>query len=161
MGIKTEPATPLDAEAIASLLAEIDRFYGAGDADGEPIAAHVAAIRDALFSTLPAAHALLAWKGKRLIGMATYSFLWPAQGVTRSLYLKELFVVEDSRNLGVGHMLMQAIFRIAVGANCSRVELTADLDNSIARSFYAGIGAQSMPSKIFYRLGTIELSQSS
>ena len=67
-------------------------------------------------------------------------FLWPAAGVTRSVYLKELYVSESSRKQGAGHLLMSELCRIAHKNGCDRVEWTADIDNPIALNFYATLG---------------------
>ena len=91
------PASPQDVEAIAELLAEMDRFYGDDD-DREPHDERIRQINEALFGNPPAAYALLARDGATLAGIATYSFLWPAIGLTRSLYLKELYVADRYRN---------------------------------------------------------------
>jgi len=66
-----------------------------------------------VFSSPPAAYALLARDGVRLVGIAAYSFLWPAVGMTPSLYLKELYVGAAHRHRGVARLLMQALFEIA------------------------------------------------
>jgi len=49
-------------------------------------------VRAALFADPPLARALLAWDGHVLAGLASYSFLWPADGLSAGLYLKELYV---------------------------------------------------------------------
>jgi ribosomal protein S18 acetylase RimI-like enzyme len=85
-------------------------------------------------------------------GLATYSFVWPARGVTRSLYMKELYVAGAYRGQGVGKLLMRAIFETAAQRGCSRVEWTTDTDNVAAQDFYAKLGLPSRPSKIFYRV---------
>ena len=118
--ITIRPARSEDTDAIASMLEELDRFYGATDI--EPRATRLAGIESALFTSPPAANALLAWSDSSLIGIASYSFLWPAVGVTRSLYLKELYVTGRYRRKGVGSLLMQEIFKTARAQNCSRVE---------------------------------------
>jgi GNAT superfamily N-acetyltransferase len=56
--------------------------------------------------------------------MAAYSFLWPAAGVTRSLYLKELYVAEAFRRQSIGALLMQRLCQIALEHERSRVEWT-------------------------------------
>jgi GNAT superfamily N-acetyltransferase len=56
------------------------------------------------------------------VGFASYSFLWPAAGLTQSLYLKELFVTAKARRQGVGQALMERLIDIAKKAGCSRVE---------------------------------------
>ena len=148
--INITPARPGDGLAVAGLLAEMDQFYGASRA--EPMDERVRQINDALFSGHPAASALLAWDGAQLAGMAAYSFLWPAAGLTRSLYLKELYVGASHRRQGAGKLLMKAVFETAARHRCSRVEWTTDTGNAGAQAFYAGLGLPLHPSKVFYRV---------
>lgn len=148
--ISINPASPGDGLALAGLLAEMDDFYGASRT--EPVDERVRQINDALFSGHPAACALLAWDGTRLAGMAAYSFLWPAVGLTRSLYLKELYVGAGHRHQGVGKLLMGAVFETAARQGCSRIEWTTDTGNVGAQAFYAGLGLPKHPSKVFYRV---------
>ena len=148
--ITLRPAEPADAEALASLLTEVDRYYGA--TEDESLAHRLPLIHSALFETPPSAYALLAWDDDRLVALAAYSFLWPAAGVTRSVYLKELYVSDSSRKHGVGRLLMGELCRIARQNGCDRVEWTADTDNPIALSFYATLGVAPDSAKLFYRL---------
>ncbi|MBI1757766.1 MAG: GNAT family N-acetyltransferase [Actinobacteria bacterium] len=128
----------------------MDRFYGATEL--EPLECRERQVSETIFSNPPAAHALLAWDGEQLVGFATYSFLWPAVGLTRSLYLKELYVSNRARRTGVGRLLMHRLFELAVKHDCSRVEWTTDQDNVEARRFYELLGAPLNTSKLFYRL---------
>ena len=148
--INIAPASPGDGPAMARLLAEMDHFYGASRAD--PVDERVRQINDALFSSRPVAYALLAWDGAALAGMAAYSFLWPAVGLTRSLYLKELYVGASHRRQGIGKHLMRAVFETAIRHGCSRVEWTTDTGNASAQAFYAELGLPKHPSKVFYRV---------
>jgi GNAT superfamily N-acetyltransferase len=102
---------PGDEDKIAALCAELDLFYG-GAPEGTP-AERAAAVRDVLLGVPPLAHALLAWDGPELAGMAAYSFLWPAAGLSASLYLKELYVAEAYRRAGVGRLLMAGLYDVA------------------------------------------------
>lgn len=144
------PAEPSQVEAIAALAEEINRFYGATKVDPQDV--RLRQITKAIFGEQPAAYALLAWNGKRLVGLASYSFLWPAAGLTRSLFLKELYVVESERRSGVGGQLMRAIFATAVKQDCSRVEWQTETANGIARAFYSDLGGQELDGRVFYRL---------
>lgn len=142
-------ARPEDAEALAGLLDELERFYG-----GEPSESlddQVAQISDALFSQRPAASVLLAWDEDKLAGFASYSYLWPAAGFTKSLYLKELYVAQAYRRTGVGKQLVDALHELARAEQCSRVEWTTDTDNGAAQRFYEELGVPANTSKIFYR----------
>jgi GNAT superfamily N-acetyltransferase len=148
--ITLAPAQPADIDAMAFLLAELDEYYG-GSWE-EPTDERLRLVRDAVFGPAPAAHVLLAWDDGRLVGFASYSFLWPAAGVTRSLYLKELYVTAPSRQWGVGRLLMSELCRIALDIGCSRVEWTADTDNPAALRFYETLGVPANSSKRFYRV---------
>ncbi len=147
--ITISPACPDDARAMATLLEEMDRFYG--EPRTEPLDQRIRQIIEALFTDPPAAYALLARDGTQLAGFAAYSFLWPAAGLTRSLYLKELYVDQAHRHEGVGKLLMQSIFETATQYACSRVEWTTDNDNTSAQAFYGKLGLPPHPAKVFYR----------
>jgi GNAT superfamily N-acetyltransferase len=129
----------------------MNEFYGApSGADTSDEQARL--VGDALFSEPPSSYALLAFGGSTLAGLASYSFLWPAEGLTSSLYLKELYISESWRGTGVGRTLMRSLIKIAAERDCSRLEWTTDIDNSGAQAFYESLGAPKNSSKIFYRL---------
>jgi GNAT superfamily N-acetyltransferase len=129
---------------------DLDRFYGATNV--EPSSKRVPQIASALFQEPRTAYVLLAWAGDQLVGMAAYSFLWPAVGVTLSLYLKEIYVTEAFRGNGIGVLLMQRLCQVAVERECSRVEWTTDQGNALGEDFYERLGAPQNQGKIFYRL---------
>lgn len=138
-----------DETAIAALCAELDRFYD-DEPEGTPDD-RATQVRAALFGDPPLARALLAWDGDVLAGFASYSFLWPAAGLTTSLYLKELYVAGSYRRAGVGKLLMDGLYGIAARRRCSRVEWTTDAGNPGAQAFYETLGVKPKASKIFYR----------
>ena len=148
--ITVSPAESRDAAAIAALLGDLSRFYGA--TESEPPERRIGQISEAIFTSPPTAYALLARDGDQVAGLAAYSYLWPAVGATRSLYLKELYVPDAYRRQGVGKLLMRAIFATAGTLGCSRVEWTTDAGNTAAQAFYAKLGLAAYPSKIFYRV---------
>jgi GNAT superfamily N-acetyltransferase len=148
--IRLADAVPGDEAAIASLCAELDSFYG--DAPQGTLPERAAQVRAVLFVEPPLARSLLAWDGLELAGFASYSFLWPAAGLTASLYLKELYVASAYRRDGIGTLLMSGLYRIAADRGCSRVEWTTDTSNSGAQGFYEALGAKPVVSKIFYRV---------
>ena len=139
-----------DISIIVDLLNEMDRFYGDEINEGKQERAEKVAT--ALFGTDRSAHALLARaEDGEIIGFASYSFLWPAAGSSRSLYLKELYVPSNRRKSGIGRELMQEVFNIAKREQCGRVEWTTDSSNLEARSFYEQLGESVFTGKLFYR----------
>jgi ribosomal protein S18 acetylase RimI-like enzyme len=143
-------ATERDVAAIVSLLEELDRYYGA--TTFEPAEEREKTVASLLFGDNPAAHVLLARTGSDAVGIATYSFLWPAAGVTRSLFLKELYVSQQYRGRGIGRALVRQVCGVAMASGCSRVDWTADRDNPLAEGFYRKLGAPVDATKLFYRL---------
>ena len=150
-------AAPSDADAIADLIDELDRFYGATET--ELRAARLPQIQAALFSSQPAAYGLLAWDDEHCVGLATYSFLWPAEGVSSSLFLKELYVAQSHRRQGIGKLLIQRVCQVAADNQCSRVEWMTDESNDDAQSFYKELGVPKFTAKVFYRLEGAQLAQ--
>jgi GNAT superfamily N-acetyltransferase len=148
--VEIRPAEQRDVEALAVLMEDLDRFYGATDVESPD--QRVRQIAENLFEEPLAAYVLLAWEDEQLVGMAAYSFLWPAAGVTRSLYLKELYVTEELRCKGIGALLMQRLCQVAVEHECSRVEWTTDQDNPLAEAFYGRLGMPKNQEKVCYRL---------
>ena len=148
--ITVSPAEPRDAAAIAALLEELGRYYGA--TEPESLDRRITQINEAIFGRPPAAYVLLARDGRQVAGLAAYSFLWPAVGTTRSLYLKELYVPDAYRRQGIGRLLLRAVFETAAGLGCSRVEWTTDAGNTGAQAFYARLGLPNHPVKVFYRV---------
>lgn len=147
--IRIVGAVPGDESVIASLCEEMDQLYGqatTGTADRR--ADMVVA---ALFSEPPLARALLAWDGPVLAGLASYSFVWPADGLSTGLYVKELYVAQAHRRTGTGKLLMGGLFKIAADAGCSRVEWTSDTSNTGAQAFYETLDARPLTTKVFYR----------
>lgn len=151
-------AEPTNIEELATLLAEMDQFYGA--AKMEPTDVRLGQVRKAIFSNPPAAYVLLAREDNQLAGFAAYSFLWPAVGLTRSLYIKELYVAEAYRRTGIGTLLMRSLVEVATSQECSRVEWTTDHANANAQRFYEKIGMR-YPSKVFFRLEGEDLRRAS
>lgn len=143
-------ATRQDTHAIAKLLDELDRFYGTTDVD--PIEQRAVEIEALLFRDQPAAHVLLARDSDKVVGMAAYSFLWPAAGVTQSLYLKELYVAASHRRRGIGRLLMDRLRQIASKSGCSRIEWTTDDNNPNAQRFYERLGLLPHAGKTHFRM---------
>jgi GNAT superfamily N-acetyltransferase len=148
------PAEPTDIPAIAALLEEMERFYGMTEL--APLEDRMAEIKASLFDNRTGVHVLLARRDDEVAGLVSYSFLWPAAGITRSLYLKELYVSTSHRRQGTGRQLMEALTSIAAESGCSRLEWTADRNNSDARRFYTQLGFNKLLKKEFYRLDIVE-----
>jgi GNAT superfamily N-acetyltransferase len=154
--LRITPATHEDAATIVALLEELNRFYGTTQFD--PTELRVRQIESLLFRACPAAHLLLARDDTQAVGLAAYTFMWPAVGVTQSLYLKELYVGQQHRKRGIGRALMRNLCEIALTNECSRLEWTTDRANPDAMRFYDALGVPVNPTKVFYRVEGTDLA---
>jgi len=148
--LTVHPFVDADLSALAELFAEMDRFYGATDV--APAAAYERQLRALLIREPPVAQVLVAYNHTALVGFASYSFLWPAAGLSSSVFLKELYVLQAVRGQGVGKALMQRLFQVAADTGCSRVEWMTEQTNVEARAFYERLGVNANTEKVFYRV---------
>lgn len=146
MGLHVDRATEQDSDIIATILGEVEAYYG-----GSSQPPSIQQVKGALFGPQPAATVLLARDGEEVAGLASYSFLWPAASADTSLFLKELYVREPYRRRGIARELMTAVHGEAQAAGCSRVEWQADTDNPPALALYEALGFAPHDGKIFYR----------
>jgi GNAT superfamily N-acetyltransferase len=145
------PVEISDLQSVAELLVEMDKFYD--EPEPESVETKITNMREYVFGAPPSAYLLVAHEENdpTVLGIAAYSFLWPAVGTTRSLYLKELYVRQARRRGGIGRLLMDRLFALAQDSGCSRVEWTTDYNNSDAQGFYSSIGTEPDDGKLFFR----------
>jgi len=95
--------------------------------------------------------ALLAEHEGRTLGFATLSPVLYGGSYQWLLFLKDLYVTEQARGLGIGRALLVAMARIAVAEDYCRIDWTTDSTNEGAQRLYdrLGIPRQAKP---FYRL---------
>ncbi len=85
---------------------------------------------------------LMAEAGSRPVGYAIYLFTYSSFLGRPTLFLEDLFVRPDCRELGVGKRLMAALRRIARQEKCGRMEWLVLGWNKPAIRFYEGLGAR-------------------
>lgn len=86
------------------------------------------------------------------LGLAVYSFVYPADGPRPGLFLHELFVSQAARGRGVGRALMARLVAIAQARDCARIDWAAEATNAPAMTFYAQIGAERVAEKRYFRV---------
>ena len=75
-----------------------------------------------------------------VLGIALYFFAYYTW-VGKSLYLDDIYVKEEHRNLGLGKALLKKIFEVAHEEQCSRVRFQVLNWNTNAIEFYKKTGA--------------------
>ena len=81
-------------------------------------------------------HAIGAYAGGKLVGIAHYVFHRSCWTIGDYCYLQDLFVAEDARGHGAGRALIAAVMEQARAAGASRVHWLTQNENATARALY-------------------------
>lgn len=111
-----------------------------------------AAYEAALFGTPARAHAMLAEIDGRPVGLALWFYNFSTFTGRHGLYLEDLFVEPEHRNLGIGRAFFRALAAEALAQGCPRMEWSVLDWNEPAIRFYRGIGAVGMDDWTVQRL---------
>lgn len=84
--------------------------------------------------------ALVAKNGEEYIGFATYYFGFSSWS-GRHLFLDDLYLVEEHRGQGLGHLFMDKLEEIAKGEKCQSMRWLVSKWNAPAIAFYKKRGA--------------------
>ena len=91
----------------------------------------------------PQFHALVAEaKDGTLLGMAVYYTIPFIHDLHPAMVLKELYVTDKARGMGVGKALMTGVKSAAKELKCKRIKWLVLVGNERARKFYASQGGQ-------------------
>jgi len=77
-----------------------------------------------------------AYAGGRVRGIVHYIYHRSCWTIGNYCYLQDLFVAEDSRKLGLGRALIEAVYSEARAAGASRVHWLTHETNDTARALY-------------------------
>jgi GNAT superfamily N-acetyltransferase len=107
----------------------------------ETLRTNVESLREALFSSKPLAHALIAEVDGKLVGMATYYSIFSSFIAKPGIWLDDLFIYPEARNRGIGEALVRRLSSIARSAGCGRIDWHVSNLNDRGKKFYVRIGA--------------------
>jgi GNAT superfamily N-acetyltransferase len=80
-------------------------------------------------------------EGPEYLGMALYYYTYSTFTGRPTLYLEDIFVIEEYRGRGIGTKLLVELARIAVEKGCGRMEWIVLDWNEPSIEFYKSIGA--------------------
>jgi len=138
-------AQPADHPALAALMVEMQGHYAVPCPPLAEILAGLAALPVGV-------DILVAAKGEAILGFASACNLYPGPGLKSGFFLKELYVADGARGMGLGRALMRALAEIAIERGHRRIDWTADVDDGPLLRFYESVGAAPQTKKLFYRL---------
>jgi len=90
--------------------------------------------------------------GKKIVGYALYFYSYSSFVAKPTLYLEDLFVLQDYRRRGVGFALFRACVEKAIAEGCGRMEWAVLTWNEKALRFYEKLGARRLSEWHSYRL---------
>ncbi|MBW4418843.1 MAG: GNAT family N-acetyltransferase [Myxacorys californica WJT36-NPBG1] len=89
--------------------------------------------------------AIVAQSSDQLVGFALFFHNYSTFLTKPGLYLEDLFVLPNYREMGIGRALITKVAEIAVERNCGRLEWSVLDWNENAIAFYQRIGATVLP----------------
>jgi GNAT superfamily N-acetyltransferase len=143
-----------DRVVLARLLSDMQAHYRSPDPPGG--ASEMARLLTRDGEHLP--FALLAERDGVVLGLATLTPVLYGGAYQWELFLKDLYVTERARGLGIGRALLGAMARIAVEQNYCRIDWTTDAINKGAQRLYDRLGVP-RHDKVFYRLSGDDLKK--
>lgn len=133
-----------DAEDLASLLEEMQAYYGVFCPPHEAV---LEGIR-----SRPQASEILVAKTDRIVGMAAFGASYPGPGLKPGFFLKDLYVANAERGKDIGTKLVTRLAALAVERGFGRIDWTAARSNERLLRFYDELGGDRKEDRVFYRL---------
>jgi ribosomal protein S18 acetylase RimI-like enzyme len=151
------PAQSDDALAFARLVHEMDEHEKTSIAESvEATARFIAKTGIGPGETI---EALLAVQDGAAIGFASFGKLYPTDEGRLGAVMKNLFITEAARGLGIGRALMKALAELCVERGYQRLHWTAERDNAAALELYRSLGAEVQEEKLYYRFKSAAMTR--
>ncbi len=132
-------ATRSDSKSFLKLISAFAKFEDKEPPDEK---ARNRIIRDIFEKKL--ARLLVAASGRKLIGYALYFYTYSSFTARPTLYLEDLFVLEDTRRRGLGKALFTKCVEEAINHGCNKMEWAVLPWNRNAIDFYEKLGAKKL-----------------
>lgn len=150
MTVAIRAATTADTGAVADIFFVIEKHYWGDKAVGrDAMTRHV---ESKVMAPDSGIEVILAERGGKALGLATFAILYPGPGTAGTLYMKDLFTLSVARGSGVGKALIAYLAREAIERGCTRFDWTAESTNPGALAYYDRLGVPRVESKVYYRL---------
>lgn len=141
--------------ALISLKSGFDRSMGGFNGT---ITTSVEKIQNTLFGTLPYAHAFIAKESGLSVGFALYHFRYSSFSGKPSVWLDDIYIIDEARSKGIGAELMAHLMLEAQNHDCSHISWTVSPHNVRGIKFYENLGAiveRMEGTRPFYRLNVM------
>lgn len=151
-GIAVRKAAPAESDTLLTL---IDRLAAYEKLPPPDAAAKQRLVRD-IFGEKPKLEAYLAWCGGVAAGYALVLETYSSFLALPTLYLEDIFILEEFRGRKAGLALFLTVARLARERGCGRLDFTVLDWNTPAQEFYDALGAVHLPEWRLYRMTAAE-----
>jgi GNAT superfamily N-acetyltransferase len=136
------PVTRADYDSWLPLWDGYNAFYGRSGATALP--GEITRVTwERFFDAYEPMHALVAERDGRLLGLAHYLFHRNTIAIEPSCYMQDLFTSEESRGMGIGRALIEAVGEQARQAGLPRIYWHTYETNRTARLLYDKVAERS------------------
>ncbi|GAA6169050.1 GNAT family N-acetyltransferase [Sessilibacter corallicola] len=153
--IRIRKANIEDSATIIQFIKELAIYEKALD----QVQATQESIESTIFSEDSNTKALICEYNNEPIGFAVYFYNYSTWLGKKGIYLEDLFVSPNYRNLGAGKALIKYLAKLAYSEGCGRFEWAVLDWNEPAIQFYQSIGAKPQSEWIIYRLAGDDLEK--
>jgi GNAT superfamily N-acetyltransferase len=141
--------TQQDIPGLAVLFSEMQRHYRRPVTDQQALEAATLACQPVRATFDP--RVLIALADHAVIGSVVLNVTFPAFELSRSLYIRDLYVAGSARRSGVGQRLVRAAAQLTYSQGFSALDWTTETGNAAARQMYESCGARVL-GRTYYRL---------
>lgn len=145
---KIRPALGEDVPVILKFVRDLARYEKAEN----EVAATEQLLQASLFGPTRRAYAVIAETADQPVGFALYFFSYSTWQAKPGLYLEDLYVQPQHRNLGIGRMMLKTLAQTALAHGCGRFEWSVLDWNEPSIKFYEKLGAVAQREWVKYRL---------
>src|ERR1700677_472360 len=149
VNIDVRGPTQQDIPGLAMLFSEMQRHYRRPVTDQQAVEAANLACQPARSTFDP--RVLIALADDAIIGSIVLNVTFPAFELSRSLYIRDLYVTKSTRRSGVGQSLVRAAAQLTYSQGFSALDWTTETGNAAARQMYESCGARVLE-RTYYRL---------
>jgi GNAT superfamily N-acetyltransferase len=146
--VTIRPATEADLGTIEELIRALAVYERLAD----EVVMNAELLRKGLFGDHPYAEVLIAEADAEPVGFALFFHNFSTFVGRPGIYLEDLFVKPEHRELGVGRALLKRLAEIAVERDCGRLEWAVLDWNESAIGFYKKLGARPNDDWTVFRL---------
>ena len=142
---------PSDARCLAVLWQEMQMHYGKPVTEQVALEAARLACENVQLGDFGPRILVAASEDGRILGSIVLNVSFPANELTRALYIRDLYVSSGARRLGIAKALLRAASALALDQGFSALDWTTDAGNVNARRLYSSQGAKLLE-RVYYRL---------